>query len=696
MDTTSQTKLHDFADMMLEHMPVGVALFEAETLRLLTADTRFQAFLGPCWQEGKAIGQLLLDWIPETHIPSITAIFRSVAETDIPYRGEEYPFHKEQSITYWNWMLDPIHDNEGRITHLLLTISNVTGQVQARQQTEKVHASLSQTNRAVEIERKRLEVIEKVARSVRESMDIESIGKAAIDIIVANFLSLHACVSVHIADPLQQALRALYIYPTSDPDKQQALSALQHIPYNSSLLMAKACHQHEPIVIEDLYSPDASGSKSSLLAATGVRGYVCIPLWFKDHFEGTLTTTFGESIHVDGPEVQTLVGCSMHIAAALAHARLHAAIENEHARMRTVLDQLPEGILLVEAADECISYANAASVSILGVPLIRITGFPLSKLAQSRVIADMDSSPIPLEDLPVVRGLRGQTISGREMMVTRPDGSKVVLLCSAAPLLTEYDVITGAVVVFQDITERKSIEQEKNEFLSIASHELRTPITAIQGFAEILQMYLSRGDSLDSTRSLRAISGIIEYSQRLTRLIEEMLDISLIEKAQLLVNLVPCDLLAILTHVIESQSITAKNHQLRFVMEGIEANDRLIGCFDEDRVMQIFHNLLSNAIKYSPAGSEIEVGLRYTQDRPDEVLTWVKDRGIGIPAKEIPLIFRRFHRINTSNRFIKGLGIGLYLVQELVARHGGRIWVESTEGVGSTFYVTLPLKTYYK
>ena len=76
MDTTSQTKLHDFAGLMLEHIPVGVALFEAETLRLLTANTRFQAFLGPCWQEGKAIGQLLLDWIPETHIPSITLLVK--------------------------------------------------------------------------------------------------------------------------------------------------------------------------------------------------------------------------------------------------------------------------------------------------------------------------------------------------------------------------------------------------------------------------------------------------------------------------------------------------------------------------------------------------------------------------------------------------------------------------------------------
>lgn len=695
MDTALQMETHHYADIILEHMPVGVALFEAQNLRLLTANPRFQTFLRPCWQEGKAIGHQLIDWAPETQVPSIIAIFRRVAETGIPYRGEEYPLHKDHGITYWNWTLDPICDNDGHVTHLLLTISNVTAQVQARQQAEHDHASLTQVNQIVETERRRLEIIETVARSVRESMDIESIAKAAVDTIVANFRPLDACASIHIADPLQQALRALYIYPSSDPEKEPVVKALPYVPYNSSLIMAKACHRHEPIIVEDLHSPEKSDNKSPILAATGVRGYVCIPLWFKDHFEGTLTTTFKESIRSDGPEVQILIGCSTHIAAALAHVRLHAAIENEHARMRTVLDQLPEGIVLVEASDACISYANAASASILGVPMAGIKGFSLNRLAQIGMVTYLDGLPVPLEDLPVVRGLRGETIRGREMMVTRSDRSKVVLLCSAAPLRTEHSLITGAVVVFQDITERKTIEQEKNEFLSIASHELRTPITAIQGFAEILQMYVSRGDSLDSPRSLRAISGIIEYSQRLTRLIEEMLDITRIEKAQLRVNLVPCDLLAILAHVIESQSITAKHHQLRLVVEGIEATDRLIGCFDEDRLMQIFHNLVSNAIKYSPTGSEIEVGLRYTKDKPDEVLTWVKDQGIGIAVKEIPLIFKRFHRINTSNRFIKGLGIGLYLVQELVARHGGRVWVESTEGEGSAFYVTLPLKTCY-
>ena len=267
-----------------------------------------------------------------------------------------------------------------------------------------------------------------------------------------------------------------------------------------------------------------------------------------------------------------------------------------------------------------------------------------------------------------------------------------MLLCSAAPLRSEGGVITGAVAVFQDITERKSLEQHKNEFLSMASHELRTPITTIQGLAEILQQLSSSGQSLDTPRSLRAITIMAEQSQHLTRLIEEMLDLTRLENAQLSLDCTLHDLHATLKEVIESQEITAGRHSIRLVLKGLAATDMLIGYFDEQRVMQIMNNLITNAIKYSPDSSEIEVGLQRTPEYPDEALMWVRDHGIGIPPDEVHLIFQRFHRASNLNKSMSGLGLGLYLVKELVTRHEGHIWVESTEGEGSTFYVLLPLK----
>ncbi len=109
------------------------------------------------------------------------------------------------------------------------------------------------------------------------------------------------------------------------------------------------------------------------------------------------------------------------------------------------------------------------------------------------------------------------------------------------------------------------------------------------------------------------------------------------------------------------------------------------------RIIQVLNNLINNAVKYSPDHNEIEVGLRFTVDKPDEVIIWVRDHGIGIAANELPHIYERFHRASNLDRSISGLGIGLYLVNELVTQHEGHIWVESIEGKGSTFYVTLPL-----
>ena len=167
-----------------------------------------------------------------------------------------------------------------------------------------------------------------------------------------------------------------------------------------------------------------------------------------------------------------------------------------------------------------------------------------------------------------------------------------------------------------------------------------------------------------------------------------------VQSVQLTLDLASHDLVATLKHALESQATTTRQHHLQLVLDGLEPGSSLVGWFDRERIEQVLTNLLSNAIKYSPAGSRIELGLRPLIERshePGEALIWVKDQGIGIAASELLRIFERFHRASNLDRSISGLGIGLYLARELVERHGGRIWVESSEGQGSTFYVRLPL-----
>ena len=368
----------------------------------------------------------------------------------------------------------------------------------------------------------------------------------------------------------------------------------------------------------------------------------------------------------------------------------HTAIEDERIHLHAILDQLPEGVLITEVATGSISYANVAAATILGIPLTRLVGTPLHQHTQSQhKETSFNDQHLQPWQFAVIRALYREVVTSQETLVTRPDGSTIVVLTSSAPLWMEDGVMTEAVVVFQDITAHKSLEQQKSEFLWMANHELRTPITVIQGFAEILQLKAEEYHLDEFT--LYALTQINEHSQLLTLLVEEMLDLSRIEQARFVLNLASHDLMRILTRVIEGQSVTTNKHSIQLIVQGLQATDTLIGSFDEARIGQVLNNLISNAIKYSPSGGEIEVGLRFVAERPHEVLIWVKDSGIGIAANEIPSIFKRFYRANNLDRSLSGLGIGLYLVREVVMHHGGHVWVESVEGSGSTFYVLLPL-----
>lgn len=697
MESKTRTRLEQYADIILEHLPVGVALYDAGSLRLLSANALFHTFmdtfLEPRWHGGRALGHTVQEWLPEGEVSPILTIFHRTAETGTPYKSDEYTMYfPGHGTTYWRWTLEAIRDEDGRIAHLLATATDITKAVLTRKQAEgQSQLPPHETQQTIEGERRRLAVIETVARSVRESFEIKSIGKTALEAIKQAFAP--RLVSIHVAEADGQALRLLHLEYTGN--EQAARNLLQYVPYDSAPIIARAYSQREPIIIGNVQEEAKAGrlSQQQPIVVAGAQGYICVPLWFKDYFEGVLCASFDYSITPHDVAVQTIIACGTHIAAALAHARLHESVRNERARLRLVLDRLPEGILLTEAMDGTISYANEAAGHILGIPYKQLVGTQLHRHRQHVPITGLNSQPGLPWYFSVIRALSGEVVNGQEASVIRPDGNRIFMLSSSAPLRNESNIITGAVVVFQDITAQKSLEQQKNDFLSIASHELRTPITSIQGFAEILQLKMAQGETLDEA-SLRAINLIAEESQHLTQMIEDMLDLARIEQSQLQLRLAPHNILATLSRVIESYTLRMREREFLFALDGIAANDSLFCIYDEDRITQVLSNLLNNAIKYSQSGSKIEVGLRPVRPSSGklrEVEIWVRDQGIGIAANELPLVFNRFYRASNLDRSLSGFGIGLFLVKEIITRHSGRIRVESVEGQGSTFFITLPL-----
>ena len=382
-------------------------------------------------------------------------------------------------------------------------------------------------------------------------------------------------------------------------------------------------------------------------------------------------------------------------------ARRHTDVQSAQSYLRTILDQLPQGILLADIVSGLITYANPAAAELLMIPLSCLLGSPAHQFVQSYVPSETtaDGHPISPWNFFLIQALSGETIRSKEAVLILPDGSKVTMLISAAPLYTLFEgqsAMTGAAIVFQDITAQKSIEQHKNEFIWIANHELRTPITIIQGFAELLKMTETEEKPLDEfTRN--ALAHIIDQSEHLALMIDAMLDISKIEQEQFELDPAPHDLLALLTSIVRGQEIAARHHYFRLTLEGLREQDRVIGIFDKQRMTQVISNLINNAVKYSPDGGEIEIGLSVVEDtRPGEyreALIKVKDHGIGIAPADLSHIFKRFYRASSLDGYLSGFGIGLYVVKEVITRHGGRVWVESVKGSGSTFYAWLPLKT---
>lgn len=245
-----------------------------------------------------------------------------------------------------------------------------------------------------------------------------------------------------------------------------------------------------------------------------------------------------------------------------------------------------------------------------------------------------------------------------------------------------------ALVVHQDVSALKEAEYLKDEFIGVAAHELRNPLTALKGFADMLMYQTARGKGAKlSVWQQEALEEIEQATARLDKLTEDLLDVTRLQAGRLTLTRKPTNLVALTQHMLMQAQMTTRKHT--FSLE--TALSSLMVEVDQVRIEQVLGNLLGNAVKYSPQGGPIELILR-EEVEPHSVLLTIRDRGIGIPAGQQARIFGRFVRAeNARASEITGTGLGLYLSREIVERHGGHLWFESTEGEGTTFFLSLPL-----
>jgi two-component system, OmpR family, phosphate regulon sensor histidine kinase PhoR len=341
-------------------------------------------------------------------------------------------------------------------------------------------------------------------------------------------------------------------------------------------------------------------------------------------------------------------------------------LTDERNRSSAILGSMVEGVAVV-TGDERILFCNWAFEQILELPEGSSQGRTLVEaLRQADLVALVRQALSGVEEL--TGEVEVGTVRRRNFSVT------------AAPVRSAG--ANGAVLVLHDITELRRLERVRRDFVANVSHEFKTPLTAIQGFAETLL-----SGALDDKANRKHFVEIIrEHARRLARLTDDLLKLSRIEAGRLELEIRPIRVEALVNGCVETARLNAKARGLEIHVDLQENAPAVRG--DGAQLGEVLQNLLDNALQYTPSGGQIEVK---ACSKGQEVIFTVADTGIGIPESDLERIFERFYRVDAArSREAGGTGLGLAIARHIVDAHGGRIWVESAVGQGSRFHFSIP------
>lgn len=365
------------------------------------------------------------------------------------------------------------------------------------------------------------------------------------------------------------------------------------------------------------------------------------------------------------------------VAARKQMEELAAQARRRADELQAVLQQMPGAVVIVEAPSGEVILANRQVEEIVpgGLRAFARCGEPTHFQ-----VCSSDGRPSRLEDFLFRPIWTGEVVAGEEIEFRRGDGAWRTLHVNSAPIRDRDGRIVAGIVTFHDVTEQKQVERFQKEYVSLISHDLRNPLTALMGQAQLLQrLLMQRGLERES----KSAEWILKAARRMGAMIEDLVESVRLGAGQVELRRQQVDLCQLLSDLLQRVGSMEEQSRLR-----LEACDGLPPVWlDPERIERVVTNLVANALRYSPPESEVLV-----EARPGDgvVVVSVRDRGVGIAPEHQLHIFDRFYR-SDANRRSAGLGLGLYIARMLVEAHGGRIWVESELGRGSTFSFSLPV-----
>jgi len=407
-----------------------------------------------------------------------------------------------------------------------------------------------------------------------------------------------------------------------------------------------------------------------------------VPLLFGDEVLGVIAAHKYEPDAFDEDDLLVLEAIAAPSAISLHALRtsqqLNGQLRERVSELEAVLGTMADAVLLLDSEHRVVSINRAARELLCADQAGVVLGQPLDQQVWGQWPLGAREIAVALD--PMLAALdRGEV--PREIEVRLKRRGRRILSFNGAPLMDAHDSVRGSALIVRDVTRPHEIEELKDEMLSVASHDLKTPVTVIRSDAQFLRREIAR-DTLTMTQIDEGLGAIVRQTERLSRLLSLLLDVSRIESGRFEIYRSFTDLCALASSTIAEVQATTDRHVIQ-----LHAASPTTGYWDERRLQQVLQNLLTNAVKYSPTSERIDVSIEADK-------TWVTvsvtDQGLGLAPEEAQHVFERFFRARKT-RGLEGSGLGLHICKSIVRAHGGRIWVESGgPGLGSSFHFAIP------
>jgi len=524
------------------------------------------------------------------------------------------------------------------------TIHRALKATKLRGERDDLTQQLLETNQKLERQLQELNAIYTIGQSVTSLLDLDRVLNRVVEAAVYVARAEEGLLLL-----LDEGSNDLYLRAAKDVDERLARNLRIHVDDNAA---GRAIQTARPVLV--------TGEQTKVATGYLVQALLYLPLRAPERgVIGVLGVTNREAARsFTERDVFLLSALADYAAIAIENARLFEAAEVERTKLEAVLREAKEAIIVVDVADD-ILLCNAAMLATLG-------------LAEADLLHKPVAEAFPH---PTVREMFAQARSTEQVARSEVDLDDRTFNAQITPVEG-----VGQVLVLHDITHLKELDRVRADFVATVSHDLRTPLTNILGYIELLP----RAGPLNEQQQ-EFIGRVRESMEAITELIGDLLDIGRLE-AGFDLDMSPCDLVQVIEKAVVSFRPQAKEKRQELRWQLPETFPQVMG---NPRVLrQVMENLLSNAIKYTQEGGWIAVS---TDEEDDYIVIRVTDNGIGIPPAQQPHVFDKFYRVQSKEtESVSGTGLGLAIVKAVIEKHNGRVWVESKKGKGSMFCFVLP------